>query len=65
MCFWIKQNLVRPNHESKRGCAVLVEHIYVIVLSLYILEKIVLVLVLKRVVDLKLDDRLFHIFGPK
>ena len=29
MCFWIKHNLVRPNHECERGCAVSVERIYV------------------------------------
>ena len=43
----IKHNLVGPNHECERGCAVLVEHIYVFFLSLYIFEKIVLDLVLK------------------
>ena len=43
MCFWI-----RPNHEFERGCAVLAEHV-VFFVSLYILEKIVLGLVLKRV----------------
>ena len=30
--------MVRPKHEWERGCAVLVEHIYVFFLSLYILE---------------------------
>ena len=45
-CFWIKRNLVRPNHECERGCAVLVEQIYVVFLSL---GKVILDLVLKRV----------------
>ena len=31
--------MVRLKHEYERGCAVLVEHIYVFFLSLYILEK--------------------------
>ena len=42
---------------------VLVEHIYVVFLSPYILESIAFHLVLKRIdiiVDFKSDDRLFH-----
>ena len=49
MFFWIKHNLVRPNHEGKRGCVVLVEHISVVLVSLYSLGRIVLDLVLERV----------------
>ena len=49
MCFLIKHNLVRPDNDRERGFAVLVEHIYVSFLFLYILAKIVLDLVLKRV----------------
>ena len=41
--------MVRLKHEYGRGCTVLVEHIYVFFLSLYILEKIVLDLVFKRI----------------
>ena len=33
---WIKRNLVRPNHECDRECAVSVEHLYGYFLSLYI-----------------------------
>ena len=41
--------MVRPRQECERGCAVLVEHIYVVFLSLHILEKIVIDFVLKRI----------------
>ena len=34
MCFWMKHNLVRPNLECESGCAVLVEHIHLVFLSL-------------------------------
>ena len=47
--------MVRLKHEYERGCAVLVEHIYVFFLSLYILEKIVLYLVFERI-DTKLHE---------
>ena len=46
--FSIKHNLVRPNHECERGCAVLVEH-----LSLYSLGNIVLDLILLIQLDQK------------
>ena len=49
MCFWIKHNLVRPNHECERGHMVLVEHISVVFFSLNILEKLVFDLVFKGV----------------
>ena len=42
-------NLVMPKHECERGCAVLVEHIDVFILSVYLFKKNVLDLVLKRV----------------
>ena len=41
--------IVRPIHESERGRAVSVVHICVPFLSMYILEKIVLDFVLKRI----------------
>ena len=53
MCFWIKHNSIRPNHECERGYAVLIEHIYVFFLSLYILEKIALDLYIKISINLQ------------
>ena len=44
---WIQHNLIRPNHECERGCAVLVEHICVFFLPLYIFEKVVFDLMLE------------------
>ena len=40
--------MARPRHECERGCAALVEHIYVFFLSLYILEEISLILCLNE-----------------
>ena len=60
--------MVRPNHECKRGCTVLVEHIYVVFLSLFISEKLSLILCLNELivfVDFESEDRLFYILGPK
>ena len=59
--------MVRSKHEFERGWVVLVEHIYVFFLSLYILEKLSLILRLNELIlfaDFKSEDRLFHIFGP-
>ena len=49
ICMYICIIMVRPRHECERGCAVSVVPIYVPFLSLYILEKIVLDFVLKRI----------------
>ena len=60
--------MVRPEHdECEKECAVLVEHIYVFFLSLYISEKLSLILCLNELiqfVDFRSEDRRFHIFGP-
>ena len=49
MRFWIQHNHGKARHECERGCAVSLVHIYIPFLSLYILEKIVLDPVFKRI----------------
>ena len=66
-CFWVKNNLVRPNHECERERVVLVEHICThMFFSLYIQEKLSLISCLNELilfVNFKSEDWLFHILA--